>query len=423
MTRHRRGVGVVILITALSLLLLNDRPVAAGGRAEPGANLAERLPDLSWPDIEREARGSDLYWYMWGGSDSINTFVQGYVADRLSAEHDIRLRMVPVTDASVYVSKVLGERQAGRLTGGSVDLVWINGENFRSMRAADLLFGPYAEILPNLRYVDTDDPTIANDFGFAVNGYESPYGSAQMVMVHDLARVPDPPATIEALLEWISTNPGRFTYPAPPDFTGSAFLRHLFYHAAGGYEHLLGEFDQARFDAVAPGFWELLNRIEPFLWRAGRTYPETAAQLQTLYANGEVDFDMSYNPAEAASLVAQGRYPETTRTFVFESGTIGNTHYVAIPFNAANKAAALVLANLLLDPATQFQKARPEVWGDLPVVRMDRLPTEWRERFSALPRPASVLPQEVLERARIPELQSTWLEAIERGWIRNVLQK
>ena len=412
----RRHVAVLIL----ALVALQVR---AGGNAEPDTpGFAARFPSMSWEEITAEARGSDLYWYMWGGSESINRFVQEYVAERLRDDHGIHLHVVPVTDASVFVSKVLGERQAGRISGGSVDLVWINGENFRSMREAALLFGPYANRLPNMRYVDVTDPSVANDFGVPVEGFESPYGSAQFVMVYDSARL-DPPRSLEGLLSWIRDNPGRFTYPAPPDFTGSAFVRHVFYHVAGGYEDLLGPFDQDLFDRIAADVWRLLNDLEPDLWRAGSTYPASLTQQQQLFANGEVDFDMGYNPAGAANLVSQGRYPETTRTFVFDEGTIGNTHYVAIPFNATNTAAAVLAANLLLDPSVQYQKARPEVWGDLPVVSLSLLPDEWRRRFEALPRPASVLPPDELQQRRIPELQSEWLQAIERGWIAHVLER
>lgn len=378
---------------------------------------------MSWEEIVAEARGQTVYWYMWGGSDAINTFVTDHVAGRLAEEYEITLEMVPVTDAVIYVNKVLGEKQAGRNTGGSVDLVWINGENFRTMREADLLFGPYADRLPNIQYVDTEAPAVANDFGYPVDGYESPYGSAQVVMIYDSARVPAPPPTIDSLLDWIRRNPGRFTYPVLPDFTGSVFVRHVFYHAAGGYRELLGPFNEPQFDDVAPRTWEILNEIEPFLWREGQTYPENRAQLQELFSNGEVSFDISYNPAEAASLVAQGRYPESTRTFVFEEGTIGNTHYVAIPYNSPNKAAAMVTANLLLSPETQLEKAKPDVWGDLTVLSLDRLPSEWQRRFAALPRPPQVLATEVLEEHKIPELQSTWLEAIEMGWMTHVLRQ
>jgi ABC-type uncharacterized transport system YnjBCD substrate-binding protein len=75
----------------------------------------------------------------------------------------------------------------------------------------------------------------------------------QSPICDDLRQRPpaDPPRTIPDLVEWIKANPGQFTYAAPPDFTGSAFVRHVCYHAAGGYERLLGEFDQAVFDQAA----------------------------------------------------------------------------------------------------------------------------------------------------------------------------
>lgn len=411
-------------IHAAVLVFLAAVTYAAAEAETAGADpFVKTYRDAGWEEIVREARGQDLYWYMWGGSEATNRFVQEYVGGRLADEYGVSLTMVPVSDASVFVSKVLGERQAGRHSGGSVDLVWINGENFRSMRENGLLFGPFSDRLPNIRYVDSDDPTVANDFGYPVEGYEAPYGSAQFVMVHDEARTPSPPSTVANLLDWIEQNPGRFTYPAPPDFTGSAFVRHIFYHVAGGYERLLGPFDQELFDRIAEQTWELLNEIEAYLWREGRTYPESLPQLQQLYANREVDFVMGYNPAAAANLVAQGRYPESTRTYLFYEGTIGNTHYVAIPFNASHKAAAMVTANLLLEPETQYQKALPEVWGDLPVVAVNRLPRQWQERFASIERPPSVLPPSELQPARLPELGSPWLIAIEDGWITEVLQK
>jgi len=407
--------------------------VFAAGEGEEQIAFEDRYQEMTWQEIVAEAEGQDLFFYMWGGSDAINQYVQEYLGGRMMDEYAVNLEMVPVSDASVFVNKVLGEKQAGRTSDGSVDAVWINGENFRSMREAELLFGPYSSKLPNMRFVDGSDPAIANDFGFPVNGYESPYGSAQFVMVYDSAKVSEPPRSVAALLEWIRNNPGRFTYTAPPDFAGSAFVRHIFYYAAAradgvdGVDALLGEFDPELFDRVAEEAWPLLNELEPALWREGNTYPETATQLQGLFANGQVHFAFDYNPSAAANLISQGRYPESTRTFVFEEGrvpgTIGNTHYIGIPFNSPHKAAAMVFANLVLSPEAQFEKTKANVWGDLPVLALDRLPESWQERFRGLDRPPSVLSPGKLGRHKLPELQAPWLEAIEDGWVENVLQQ
>ena len=433
----QKTLGSLSSLLLILLLLAACSPNAAAPSANaptaPAVTEAQTAPTgiaappgydgRTWADIVAEANGQSVDFYMWGGSDLINTWVTQVVAPAVQAQYGITLNMVPISDATEYVNKVLGEKEAGRDTGGTVDLVWVNGENFRTMRQGDLLYGSWSEFLPSATAVNWDDASVANDFGFPVEGYESPYGKAQFVMIYDSARVAEPPQDIPALIAWIKANPGQFTYAAPPDFTGSAFVRHLCYNAAGGYESLLGEFDQAVFDEKSAACWDLLNELEPYLWREGQTYPENRARMQDLFANGEVSFDMAYNPAEASSLVENGRYPETTRTFVFDSGTIANTHYVAIPYNSDHKAAAMVVANYLLSPEAQLSKAQPANWGDLPALDPARLSADWQAQFNALPRGEATLSTEVLAAHSLPELQAPWITAFEQGWERAVLQQ
>ena len=242
-------------------------------------------------------------------------------------------------------------------------------------------------------------------------------------MIYNNALVPEPPSSVNDLLAWHQANPGKYTYAAPLDFTGGAFVRHVCYATIGGYEQFMGEFDQALFDEKFAPCWQTLNDIEPFLWRAGETYPENRARMLDLFANGEVLFDMAYNPAEASSLIAQGRYPAETRTYVFEEGTIANTHYVAIPYNSPHQAGAMVVANFLLSPEAQLSKADPQGWGDLPVVDPARLSAEWQQKFNDLPRGPATLTDEVLAKHRLPELPATWISAIEQAWEANVLEQ
>jgi putative spermidine/putrescine transport system substrate-binding protein len=374
-----------------------------------------------WADILAEARGQIVNFYMWGGSETINTWVSGYAAAMLEERYAITLNMVPVTDIVDTVNKVLGEKVASKESDGSVDMIWINGENFRTMRQADLLFGPWAQFLPNTVYVNEQDCSVTYDFGYPVKGYESPYGKAQFVMVYDSARITEPPACVADLFAWAQANPGCFTYAAPPDFTGSAFVRQVCYHFTGGYQQFLGNFDAQIFAEKFAPCWEALNALEPSLWRNGETYPENRTRMQDLFANGEIDFDITYNPAEASSLISQGRYPQTARTFVFDEGTIANTHYLAIPFNSVHKAGAMVAANFLLSPEAQYSKANPEDWGDLTALDPALMPAEWQAKFAGLPRGEATLPDDVLAAHRLPELGANWLTAIEKGWEEHVL--
>src|SRR5690606_29508804 len=129
------------------------------------------------------------------------------------------------------VGTVVAEKAAGRDEGGTVDLIWINGENFASMKRQELLMTPgWAEKLPNWRYVDVDNkPTIRTDFTISVDGLESPWGMAKLVFFHDTAHTEPAsmPKSADGLLAWAKANPGRFTYPQPPDFTGSSFLKQV----------------------------------------------------------------------------------------------------------------------------------------------------------------------------------------------------
>jgi putative spermidine/putrescine transport system substrate-binding protein len=373
-----------------------------------------------WDTIVAEARGGEVNWFMWGGADNINAYVTDHLGGILMADYGITLNLIPLTDTADAVNIVLAEKEAGNIDAGSVDLIWINGENFRTMQQGGLAWCGYTDSLPNNGLVNWDNPAIANDFGVPVVGCESPWNRAQFAFAHDSAQLPAPPQSIPALLDWIRANPGQFTYPAPPDFTGSVFVRHVFYHAARGAENLLGDFDQARFDAAATETWRILNDLEPFLWREGATYPTTITQLNDMFANSEVAFTMNYDPSQFGIGVDSGLYPDTVRSFGLTDGTIGNTNYTVIPFNSPNKAAALVLQNLLLSGAAQLEKAQPDVWGAAPAIEIDRLPADQQAAFAALPSHPSVVSMAELGQAALPELQADWISAIEQGWLANV---
>ena len=98
------------------------------------------------------ARGTTVNWAMWGGSDQVNGYADGWVAEQLQTQYEVTLNRVPLNDTAEAVNKVVGEVQAGVTDGGSIDLIWINGENFRTLKQGDLLFGPFADKLPAMEY-------------------------------------------------------------------------------------------------------------------------------------------------------------------------------------------------------------------------------------------------------------------------------
>ncbi len=408
-------------------------PSPSGGSAvasqssTAGSGDSTDLANMSWEQILAAAKGSKVNWFMWGGSDPINKYVSDYTAAAVLDQYGITLNRVGITDTSDAVNQVLSETQAGKTTDGSVDLIWINGENFRTLKQGNLLYCGYWDQLPNLKFLKSDDPTILYDFGTEVAQCETPWSRVQMAMIYNSATVPTPPADTDALLAWACANPGSFTYPAPPDFTGSAFVRQVFYNEAnklypdkGGYKVLLGDFNQEVYDKVATATWKTLNDLKPCLWRQGSTYPVDSAALDQLFANSEVSMDVTYTPASVGALVDNGTFSKDTRTYGLTSGTIGNVDFNAIPINSPNKAAALVVLNFLLSPEAQLRKADPAVWGEYTSLDIPSLPADIQAGFAALPKHPSVVSQAELAPLAMPELRADWVTKIEKDWASSV---
>lgn len=394
---------IAILLSLLGVLL----PTVAGAEAER----------LDWGAIESASVGQTVYFNAWGGSERINAYID-WAAQILAKDYGITLRHVKLADTADAVARVVAEKAAGKTSGGSVDLIWINGENFAAMKAQDLLFGPFAEWLPNYRFVDVNGkPTTRIDFTVPVDGYEAPWGMAQLVFLYDTARVAQPPRSMTAFLDWAQRNPGRFTYPAPPDFTGTTFLKQALYGLTADANVLQQPARDDNFDSVTAPLWDFLDRLHPLLWRGGRDFPQNDQAQRQLLDDGEIDISLSFNPGEASSAIAQGLLPNTVRTYVLDGGTIGNTHFLAIPFNANAKEAAMIVADFLLSPEAQIHKQDPSVWGDPTVLAMDRLYPADLEEFATLPLGIATLPPAELGPALL-EPHPSWMTRLEAEWRR-----
>jgi putative spermidine/putrescine transport system substrate-binding protein len=369
--------------------------------------------------VEKEAQGTEVSFYMWGGSAEINKWVDEEVGRLLKSEYNISLKRVPM-DASIFINKLLTEKAANKEM-GTIDLVWINGENFKNAKEAGLLYGPYTEILPNFqKYVDKE--SVNSDFGYPVEGYEAPYGKSYFVFEYDSANVDKLPSNFEELLSWVKLHPGKFTYPKPPDFTGSAFVRLAFYAANGGYENFTGNFSKEKLDSGLKNLFLYLNELKPYLWQEGKVYPRDSAALDILFEQNEIDFSMNYNVAHAQNKINTEQYPKTVRTFVLEKSALFNLHFTAIPYNAPNKAGALVLSNLLMSPEIQLSKNNPDNWGDLTVLNTIKLSLDMQNNFKTINMGDAILDPDILYSEGVPEINTEYLDAIESAWEREMLK-
>ncbi|MGL5663498.1 MAG: ABC transporter substrate-binding protein, partial [Cetobacterium sp.] len=166
--------------------------------------------------------------------------------------------------------------------------------------------------------------------------------------------------------------------------------------------------------------WNYLNEIEPYLWRKGETYPESEGKLDLLYSAGEVDVTMGYTINKVNSKIESGDYPETSKSFLLNKGTLFNNHYLAIPANAQNKDGAIAVINQLVSPDLQLLKQEPKNWGDFNILDMKKLPPETVKKFFDLNKSGKIPSSEELQEKRVMELTPDKLTIIEEGWLENV---
>ena len=370
----------------------------------------------TWDKVTAEAKGQTVYFNAWGGDTQINDYI-AWAGAEVEKRFAVKVSHVKLTDTADAVNRVLAEKTAGTAEGGSVDLIWINGANFASMKSKGLLLGnAWGEAVPSFKGADADkNPGVRNDFTVPVEGQELPWGKAQLVFSYDTEKLTDPPKSIPALLAWAKANPGRFTYSLPPDFTGTTFLKQALLELVADKTPLNGPVERADFAKVTAPLWAYLDELHPALWHQGKTFPANYPDMRKLLGDNEIGISFAFNPSDASSAIAKGDLPKSVRTFVLDKGTIGNVHFVAIPFNAKAKAGAMVFANFLLSPEAQARKQDPKVWGDPTVLAVAGLSAEDKARFDALELGVATLKPAELG-APVPEPHPSWMTAIAAEW-------
>ena len=348
--RPRRALRGPIVLRAVAVLAGLSLGLTACGSDAPTAAPA---PADDWEAVLAQADGQSVNWYMYGGDDAINAFVEGEVSDRLAAL-GVTLNQVRITDTADAVNKVLGEQQAGRTSGGAVDAIWINGENFATGIQADLWRCDWAEDLPNAQYVDLESPAVATDFGVPTDGARRP-GSRR-------TRPWSTTAPTSTRRTWSRSEPGGVVprQPGPLHLPRAPGL-----HRLDGGAHLPLRHGRrlrrpsrgVRRGGLRPGSRRALAAAQRA--RAGpvarrRDLPAEPAGGREALRRRRDQCVLHLRPRCGRAAGRDGLFPESTREAVLAGGNISNVSFLAIPANAAHQAGALVLANVLQEPEVQL---------------------------------------------------------------------
>lgn len=389
--------------------------------------------EVTWEEIQERAKAEgEVNLYYWGGSDQINIWMDRFAVPAL-AEQGVTLNPVRITGTKDAVDLVLAELGSGNGLGeGSVDAIWVNGENFATLKRQDALFGAFADKLPNSANIEwnPDDPrSLLNlrDFGVETNMSEMPWSGQQYICAVNTQRVAaeDVPSTFADLATYLEANPGKFSYVKPPHFTGNTFVQAAVYaHNPDGNGavpfqdsiDVVGAAELARL--ITPGM-EYLKSIDPLLLGASSgnaRYPEDATALNGLFLNGEIDFSCNFGLYGVAIGLRDGTFPEGAEQFIFPEGNmIKNKNYLVIPGNAPNPAAALVMTNYMASVDAQASKL--EIAGMPPGIDPWTLTDDEVARLTEASPGFVGITQADLDANTAPDTNATLVDVIEATWL------
>ena len=355
---------------------------------------------IDWQQVEKKARGQHVYFHAWGGSPEVNRYLS-WTSKELKDKYGISLHHVKVANTAEVTSRLLAEKIAGKTKHGSVDLIWVNGENFRALKQNHMLFGPFLDSLPNWQYVDKSLP-VTVDFSEDTAGLEAPWGLGQLVFIHDKQSLANPPQSFADMLRYAKAHPARLTYPKPPEFHGVSFLKSLLIELSNNDTRLQQpETEQSYTELTAP-LWQYLDEFHQYAWRKGKQFPAGNAETMQLLDDKQIDLAISFNPNAVHAAKASGVLADSTEAYALKQGALSNIHFLAIPWNANAKEAALITINFLLSSEAQSRKGDRQIWGDPAILQPQYLTGNAKEYTPFRP---------------IAEPHPSWQTRIEKDWL------
>lgn len=327
--------------------------------------------DREWQLIEDSARNTTVRLYAWEGNSEANEWFDGYLKKELMDTYGITLIRVPMSYQEIF--QTLKADKMNEIDNGEMDLLWISGANFKYAYENEYLFGPYASKLPMYEQnLSAKNPEVQYDLFFPVRGYEVPFGKTQFTLFYNEDLLYEPPESFDDLMTFAKANPGMFTYPAPPDPDGSAFVRSVVYHFVNYKTLMTTQMNKMEMTKIMQPAIGYLKEMEPYLWREGTRYPSSGKELDKLFFDGEVVISMSYDHNHATDMLDGFNYPEGSKPLMLDT-MVGRTHYLAIPYNSMNKSGAMIVMNHCLSAEAQASKFNVRTWGDIPVLERQLL--------------------------------------------------
>lgn len=372
--------------------------------------------EIDWALLENKSRGQRVKFFAFGGDPSINRYLV-WVSEQLSQRYGIDFQHIKINSTTDAVSLMLSERsekQDGAVS--SVDLLWVNGKSFAILKENQKLLKDWVDVLPNYALLNvTERPFLTKDFGIPTEGSEVPWGLANLTFYYN-SRIIDKkslPKNPMELLSFTKNSPGRFSYPAPPEFVGVSFLKQTLSQLADDprFYSDVNAINRQEFEQLTYPLWSYLDKLHPNLYFEGNYFSNSQNTLLRLFDDEILSMGITFNAANLQGMKIRYDLPKETDFFHMPAGSLSNVHFIAISKFTQNKEAALVVANFLISPEAQAYKASPENWGDKTVLDFSQLTELENTHFKSIP-----LLQNEENILSLSEFHPSWDKALTEEW-------
>mgnify|MGYP001852996158 FL=1 len=335
-----------------SLLALMMAGVLAAGMAGCGGSGNGDSAEAS-ASSESGDSGDKSTVTIWAtGSDNVRQVYEALIEDFNSNsdyadQYTAELQFMLSGTGTQSMTDMLAAAYQANQTNTDYDLVDVGGDDLSALisRVGEEAFVKLDDSkIPNAERVSAESSLAAD--------YVQPYRGTTVILAYDSEAVPNPPTTMDELVEWMKEHPGRFAYNAPgTGGAGDSFARTSIYNFLQA-EAMTSD-DPSWEDQWDEGF-QFLTDIHQYMYTSGGSivYPNKNQGTLDLLNQGEID--MCPNWADMVlSQRADGTLKDTIKITQIDPAFTGSLQSLAIPTFGSNEDGAYAFIDYMLTDSAQ----------------------------------------------------------------------
>ncbi|HEY3540945.1 MAG TPA: extracellular solute-binding protein [Gaiellaceae bacterium] len=273
------------------------------------------------------------------------------------------------TDDGTTLARI-GAAVKGRHWPG-IDLV--DGGLVTTLAAAGLNQPVNKATAPNIKRVNPD-------LLVPVKGAAIPYRGSSVVLAYNSDKVKTAPKTLSGLLDWIRSNPGKFTYNSPnTGGSGYSFAETVVDSLLS--PSILKQMDQG-YDTSLESNWKdglaLLHSLNKYMYGNG-VYPNGNAAVLQLLGQGQIWVAPVWSDQALTALKTGQLGPNIKLTQISSPSFTGGAAYLAVPKTAKHKKALYRFVNYILSPAAQQMIV--DVMSGFPAIDIKYMGDSIKQKF------------------------------------------